>query len=98
MAYHGQIQIQILSELERVGVAITDSGKGMPPEVLANIYEPFFTTKRHGEGTGLGLSIVKQIIEQHHGTIDCHSQPGETRFIVWLPRSDGDGRRLIQEL
>jgi C4-dicarboxylate-specific signal transduction histidine kinase len=98
MDYHGLIRIQMISEIERVGVAITDSGKGMPPEVLVNIYEPFFTTKRHGEGTGLGLSIVKQIIEQHHGTIDCHSQPGATTFTVWLPRSDGDGRRLIQEL
>jgi signal transduction histidine kinase len=98
MAYHGQIQIQVMSEGERVGVAITDNGKGISPEVLANIYEPFFTTKRHGEGTGLGLSIVKQIIEQHHGTIDCYSQPGETTFTVWLPRLDGDGRRLIQEV
>ena len=67
-------------------VTIADRGAAMDERTRARIFEPFFTTKR--KGTGLGLAIAKQIVEQHGGRIDVHSQPGEgTRFTVDLPLS-----------
>lgn len=69
-----------------VAVEIADNGKGIPPEVLPKIFDPFFSTKEIGKGTGLGLSISYKIIEQHGGRITVESQPGiGTKFTVWLP-------------
>ncbi|MBZ2188962.1 hypothetical protein K8B33_07630 [Alcanivorax sp. JB21] len=69
-----------------VEIRIRDNGCGMPETVRARIFDPFFTTKPVGEGTGLGLSICYQIIEQHHGSIDVSSVPGEgTEFVIRLP-------------
>jgi two-component system NtrC family sensor kinase len=59
----------------------------MPPEILENIFEPFFTKRRGGKGTGLGLSITNRIVSQHHGEITAAS-PGEGKgatFTVRLP-------------
>ncbi len=65
-------------------LAIADTGPGIPPEVLPRIFEPLFSTKSFG--TGLGLPTVKQIVEQHGGTIAIESKPGKgTRVIVRLP-------------
>ncbi|MBV8486883.1 MAG: HAMP domain-containing protein, partial [Planctomycetaceae bacterium] len=64
-----------------------DNGCGMPPDVLENIFEPFFTRRKAGKGTGLGLSITHRIISQHHGEIMA-SSPGEGKgstFRVRLP-------------
>jgi signal transduction histidine kinase len=60
----------------------------MPPEVVAKLFTPFFTTKPTGEGTGLGLSISYDIVtQQHGGTISVDSRPGEfTEFTMRLPR------------
>lgn len=69
-------------------VEVEDNGPGIDPDILPNIFEPYFTTKEMGEGTGLGLSIVKDIIEAHHGTIQVTSQPGKTVFKVTLPISN----------
>ena len=69
-----------------LAVSITDHGAGIPPEVLPQIFEAFFTTKPQGSGTGLGLEIVHRIVTQKlGGTIDVESEPGTTRFIVRLP-------------
>jgi len=65
-------------------VLFTDSGAGMAPEQISNLFEPFYTTK--SDGTGLGLAISYGIVERHGGTIDVESQPGEgTTFVVKLP-------------
>lgn len=73
---------------ENITIEITDTGLGISHEVKQRIFEPFFTTKEVGEGTGLGLSIVFGIIEDHHGTIDVHSESGKgTTFIITLPKS-----------
>ena len=66
-------------------VEVIDSGCGIPPEIMPNIFTPFFTTKPMGEGSGLGLDIAKKIIDQHQGTIDVTSIPGCTSVQVWLP-------------
>lgn len=68
----------------RVGVRVADTGKGMPPEVLSGIFNPYFTTK--SSGTGLGLAIVHRIVEGHGGEIKVSSQPGKgTVFTILLP-------------
>lgn len=72
-----------------VVVEVTDSGKGIPEEVRARMFEPFYTS-RPGEGSGLGLHIVHDIVvNRHGGRIDVESQPGRTTFRVRLPRRLG---------
>ena len=69
-----------------VTMTITDSGKGMPLEVLSRIYEPFFTTKEVGQGTGLGLAAVYGIAKQHHGWLEITSAVGTgTTVKVFFP-------------
>lgn len=69
-----------------VWVEIADTGKGMPAEVMARIFEPFYTTKPVGKGTGLGLSISADIVKRHRGTLTVRSRPGEgTCFRLELP-------------
>jgi two-component system NtrC family sensor kinase len=69
----------------RLSVRVIDSGKGITEDNLQRIFEPFFTTKGEGKGTGLGLSIVKNIVEQHRGTISVQSEVGfGTTFEVVL--------------
>jgi two-component system NtrC family sensor kinase len=68
-----------------VAVAVRDTGRGIPPEILPRIFEPFFTTKPAGQGTGLGLAICRDIIKEHGGEIRVDSQPGRgTTVTVWL--------------
>lgn len=69
-----------------VVVEFSDSGCGIRPELLPRIFDPFFTTKPPGKGTGLGLALCAEIIEQHHGTLEVESTPGQgSTFRVVLP-------------
>ena len=82
--YAGAILITTVDTKTGLQITIRDNGPGIPDEILSTIFEPFITTKN--EGTGLGLSIVKQIIEQHEGTITA-SNDGGAVFTILLPRS-----------
>ena len=74
---------------DSVEIRIRDNGTGIPPEVRARIFNPFFTTKPAGEGTGLGLSLSHDIVvKQHAGLLELDTQPGEfTEFKIVLPRA-----------
>ncbi len=86
----GIIDISVITNsASDIDVTIKDNGAGIPAGVLANIYDPFFTTKSSSGGTGLGLSICQAIISQHGGKITCESRPDEgTSFTIKLPRSN----------
>jgi hypothetical protein len=78
---------------------VADTGSGIPPEHIARIYDPFFTTKAFGgKGTGLGLSITYGIVHEHDGAIRCDSAVGQgTRFTLTLPLAPaGAGRRAAR--
>ncbi len=67
----------------RVLIRVRDDGPGIPPELQARLFEPFFSTKTFG--VGLGLVLVRQIVEEHGGGVELSSRPGETTFTIWLP-------------
>jgi len=70
----------------RIRLSVSDTGAGIPPDLLDKIFDPFFTTKPVGEGTGLGLTICHKIVEEHGGAIDVDSEPGKgATFIITLP-------------
>jgi PAS domain S-box-containing protein len=74
-----------------VCVSVTDTGTGIPPEILPRIFEPFFTTKAIGKGTGLGLATVYGIVKQHQGWIELESHIGKgTTFRLFIPWISGD--------
>ena len=71
---------------QRIRIEFADTGVGIPPEQLKDIFNPFFTTKSPGQGTGLGLSIVHSVVRRYHGDIRVRSTPGAgTTFSIELP-------------
>jgi eukaryotic-like serine/threonine-protein kinase len=84
---HGRITVRTCATKDgRVQISIRDTGVGMSDEVQQRIFEPFFTTKDINTGTGLGLSLVREIIEEHGGTITVDSTPGSgSCFTISLP-------------
>jgi signal transduction histidine kinase len=82
----GTLRLATRAEGDDVVIEVGDTGPGMPPEVAARAFEPFYTTKDVGKGTGLGLDIAQRIVvERHGGTITIDSRPGETVLRIRIP-------------
>ena len=84
----GVLKVALAPATDRgmVMLVVGDTGHGMPKDIIAKIFDPFYTTKEFGKGTGLGLTVVKGIIEEHAGTIQVESEPGVgTVFTICLP-------------
>lgn len=82
----GQVEVNLSYDRQRqvVGIEVADDGQGIPPEHMARVFEPYFSTKKHG--TGLGLAIVSDIISDHNGSIRIQAgEPAGTRVIIELP-------------
>ena len=81
-----------------VNISVTDTGSGIPPDVLDKIFEPFFTTKELNKGTGLGLSTVLAIVKSHEGIVNVYSEPGKgTTFKVYLPAMELSAQAKVNE-
>ncbi len=79
------IQVQVSGLGQNIRIEFSDSGKGIPPEVKAKLFQPFFTTKGVGKGTGIGLSISKGIIESHAGRLFIDESCANTSFVIEIP-------------
>jgi signal transduction histidine kinase len=88
MSGKGELRVRTYREDGCVVVEIADNGPGISPSIKSHIFDPFFTTKGVGQGTGLGLDTVQRIVKKHRGSIQVNSQPGDTRFQVWLPLAE----------
>ncbi len=88
---------------EYVLLTVTDTGSGMPPEIVHRIFDPFFTTKEVGKGTGLGLSTTLTIVKSHGGFLNVYSEPQKgSRFSIYFPSADvshaGDEKQSTPKL
>ena len=84
-----------------VAISVTDTGRGMSPDVSAHAFDPFFTTKEVGEGTGLGLSMVLGFAKQAGETAQIESEPGQGATVrLYLPKAEGTakpGKKTVEE-
>jgi signal transduction histidine kinase len=88
MQFKGKLTIRTADKGDCIVVTFSDTGQGIPSDIIGKVFEPFFTTKPIGEGSGLGLHISKQIIEKHKGTIEVNSSPEQgTTFLIILPKN-----------
>jgi signal transduction histidine kinase len=86
MANKGTLTVETGAQGSGIGVRISDTGPGIPPENIQKIFQPFYTTKVDTGGTGLGLSIAHRIIANHQGTLEVSSEPGQgATFTITLP-------------
>lgn len=86
MAGGGQMTVRSRKEDRNLLLSISDTGNGIPPEIIDKIYDPFFTTKQVGEGTGLGLAVTYSLVQKMGGSIQVASTTGQgTTFTVALP-------------
>lgn len=80
-----RVRVMIDQDADDAIITVSDNGAGIPPALLERIWEPFFTTKG-ARGNGMGLDIARRLVDAHHGSIRCHSTPGEgTTFTIRLP-------------
>jgi len=87
MENNGKLDIHVFEKENNLHITFTDTGHGIPAEILPRVFEPFYTTKIDGSGTGLGLYLCKKIIEKYNGTITIQSEPKNTQVHITLPLS-----------
>ena len=87
----GRVEIRASHEPAGVLVRVIDNGSGIPDDIRARIFDPFYTTKPLGQGTGLGLDIVRRLVRHNSGDITVESRPGRTEFCVTLPKAESAG-------
>jgi two-component system sensor histidine kinase AtoS len=93
----GQLTIALVGEARQVLVSVSDTGQGIAPEHLPQVFEPYFSTKE--TGTGLGLAIVEKAVEDHGGTVSVESVVGQgTTFTVKLPITHASNRPVNHHL
>ena len=84
MKHGGTLSVRVAAEADHVEISVSDTGPGIPPEVIEHVFDPFFTTKE--AGTGLGLSIVRKVVDQHGGEIRIETEPGRGAHVrVTIP-------------
>ena len=96
----GRLRVELVKDAEVKdgrsfgAVRISDTGDGMPPEHLAHVFDPFYTTREVGEGTGIGLSVALRIVEEHGGWIDAaNNGEGGATFSIYLPQCGSTSAR-----
>ena len=95
MAAGGHLTVRLSRVNETLHLEIEDTGSGIPPELLAHIFDPWVTTKAQGKGSGLGLSIARQVVTSHGGTIRAENRSGKGAvFTIDLPAAHGTPRPL----
>ena len=83
----GKVVVSTRRDGDRIAIEVTDTGHGIPTDLLAKVFDPFFSTKRAGKGYGLGLAICSTLAESLGGALTVESKEGEgSRFRLWLPR------------
>ncbi len=90
---------EAVEEREYVKISVADNGVGIDSTTLERIFEPYYTTKPSGKGTGMGLAVVHGIVENHEGSIEVESKPGQgTTFHVFFPVATGDQAQQPQSV
>ncbi|MDP1652706.1 MAG: HAMP domain-containing sensor histidine kinase [Rhodocyclaceae bacterium] len=92
----GRVSLGVMVANDSVAFIVRDNGRGMAPDVVTRLFEPFFTTR--AEGTGLGLAIARGVARAHGGGIDVTSEPGAgTEFVLTVGRGSGDNANFRSE-
>jgi two-component system, NtrC family, sensor kinase len=100
MTSGGKLIVRLARMDDRLRLSIEDTGSGIPPELVAHIFEPWVTTKPQGKGSGLGLSIARQVVASHGGTIRVDNRPGNGAvFTIDLPLAHmSDSRQAMADV
>ena len=84
---HGKVSLYTIRDGDRIAIEVADTGSGISPELMARIFDPFFSTKGPGKGYGLGLAISLSLAESLGGALTVESKEGAgSRFRLWIPR------------
>ena len=94
----GKFAYKGMPKADYVLVEVSDTGTGIPTDIIEKIFEPFFTTKDVGKGTGLGLSTVYGIVKQTGGFVYADSEPGRTSFRIFLPRHIPGAEEILAQI